>query len=414
MRVAVLGGGAAGMMAAATLNELNGSIGVTLIEKNPDLGRKVLISGGGRCNVTTGKEDIRLILESYPRGDKFLNSAMRRFSPQAVYEWFENHGVPLKAEKDLRVFPISDNGKDIVKVFKNIFEAHSTQVLVNHEIADLQKTPHGSFKIEFKNHAPLEFDKVILTTGGQAYRQTGSTGEGYGFAEKQGHTITPLAGSLNAFVCQEAWPSTLAGVSLIQATLKTKRKERYHSTGPLLFTHKGITGPAVFALSSQVAFERYDREQPLEIFIDLMPHLKSLELEEQLKKQLTQHPSKEFRNTLSQWIPKSLTEVLCNQLQINEKNNAEVSKKELHHMLEMLKNLPLTVIGRTAGEEFVTAGGVNLDEINPQTMESQKCPGLYIAGEILNIDGFTGGYNLQAAWCTGRVAAEHLANLGPD
>ena len=413
MKIAIIGGGAAGMMATACaacgIKRAEVSPEIFLIEKNTALGQKVLISGGGRCNVTTGFSDLRLIADRYPRGGKFLLSSLHDFPPDAVKKWFEDHGVPLKTEADLRVFPKSDSGKDVLAAFEHVFKENSTQVLLGYDVAQVNKVGR-SFQIHFKNHPPLTVDKVILTTGGQAYRHTGSTGDGYTFAESLGHTITPLAPSLNSFITQEKWPHTLAGVSLPMVTLKVRKrslrpteKKKFEYSGPILFTHRGLTGPAVFALSSFIAFETYDPQHPLTLTVDLFPNLPHAELERELEKEMKQNPKKLFRNTLN--LPKSLALELCVQFQIDsEKTNNELSKKEFTKIVEKLKNLPFTLIGRAAGDEFVTAGGVELSEIDPKTLESKLCPGLYFAGEILNIDGFTGGYNLQAAWCTGRRA----------
>lgn len=403
MKVAIIGGGAAGMMTAATINELNPDIEVYLIEKNRILGNKVIISGGGRCNVTTGFKDLRVIMDRYPRGGKFLNSAMHRFSPDKVYDWFEEHGVPLKIEEDLRVFPVSNKGKDIVGVFEKIFENSGTKILFSHDVQKIEK----GFKIYFKNDGNLEVDKLVLTTGGQAYRQTGSTGDGYNFAESLGHSITSLSPSLNSFICQEDWTKEVAGVSLNKAKIFTKNQ---HYTGPFIFTHKGISGPAVFALSAMLAFENYNKEHPLKVFIDLIPDLSFADFESEFKNNLQKNPKKKFINTLAEYIPKSLAEIVTQLLGINDqKINIEIAKLEINKTIESLKRLPLNIVGRGAGDEFVTAGGVELKEVNPKTMESKICHGLYFAGEILNIDGFTGGYNLQASWATGRAAGEAIS-----
>ena len=385
---------------------------IVLIEKNPILGRKVMISGGGRCNVTTGRSDITEILNCYPRGNKFLNTAMRNFPPDKVQAWFETQGVPLKTEKDLRVFPQSNRGKDVVGAFEKIFIASQVKVLTNQEVTTLQKTENG-FEVHLSNANPLQVKKIILTTGGEAYRHTGSTGEGYRFAEKLGHSITPLSPSLNALILQEDWPKQLSGVAVPHVKLTAKGKKKYTFTGPILFTHKGITGPGVFGLSAWIASENYTAESPLLIEMDLLPTLSSETIKNELTHALLTHPLKTFHNTLSRWLPKSLIEKTCETLRIQgNKNNAEISKNELHRWTENIKKFPVHAVGRAAGEEFVTAGGISLKEVNPQTMESKLCLGLYFAGEILDIDGFTGGFNLQAAWATGRLAGEAATARG--
>lgn len=410
MKIAIIGGGAAGMMAAAAIIEKSPQTEVSLIEKNAVLGRKVTISGGGRCNVTTGISDVREVLKKYPRGEKFLRHAMFSFPPDKVYEWFEKHGVKLKTEEDLRVFPRSDNGKDIVGVFEKLFQQTNVKTLLKDNVTKVE-AKNGEFILHLKDGGVARFDKLIITTGGQAYRHTGSTGEGYNFAEALGHTVTPLAPSLNSFICEEEWPKHIAGVALKKATVKSRGEKKLEFTGPILFTHKGITGPAVFALSSLVAFEKYDKAHPLPIFIDLLPDISHSELEATIMQELETSPKKDFLNTLHTFVPRSLAATICELAKIDpRKNNAELSKKERVAVVEYLKNLPMKVIDRGAGDEFVTAGGVNLSEVDEKTMQSKICPGLYFAGEVLDIDGFTGGFNLQASWATGRLAGESAVN----
>ncbi len=409
MKILIIGGGAAGMMAAVAALESNPEAEVTLLEKNPTLGTKVMISGGGRCNVTTGFHDLRAIVERYPRGGKFLQSAFHRFSPQMVMDWFESHGVPLKTEADGRVFPVSDSGKDIVGALEEELIKGNAQILFRKEAAHVEKTATG-FQVQLKSGEVLDCDKLILTTGGQAYRHTGSTGEGYSFAEGLGHAITALAPSLNSFIVEEQWIKDLAGVSLKKTSFRVKTKQKYEWTGPFIFTHRGLSGPAVFALSSMIAFETYSEKEPLLLNLDFCPDLKLNELEQVFLDELAANPKKQFVNVLGHLIPKSLASKLCEQLGINEeKTYAELSKKDFNKMLDLLKNCPVHLTGRAAGDEFVTAGGIDTNEVDPRSMESKLCKGLYFAGEILNIDGFTGGFNLQAAWASGHLAGSSAA-----
>jgi predicted Rossmann fold flavoprotein len=405
MRIAVIGGGAAGMMAAATINETTPEAEVFLIEKNPDLGKKVLMSGGGRCNVTTGIEEIKPVLTKYPRGSKFLTSAMHKFPPAAVVSWFEEHGVPLKCEDDMRVFPVSDKGSDIVGVFERIYLKHGTKVLKDHAVKEIKRSDNG-FVVTFKEQPPVECDKVILAVGGQARRQTGSSGDGYAFAESLGHKITTLAPSLHSFITEEKWPRRLSGVSLQSVTISAPDSLKPNSfTGPLLFTHTGISGPSVFALSSLVAYQAFSLQKPLRLEIDLLPNLRVLELEQTLISAMQSAPRKSLKNTLQQFVPLALAEIACERCEIpSEKKNAEINKTEREKVEQWLKHAPLRAILRGAGSEFVTAGGVDLSEVDPRTMESKVAPGLYFAGEVLDVDGFTGGFNLQASWATGRLA----------
>lgn len=409
MTVAIIGGGAAGLMAAATILETSADAEVVLIERNNGLGKKVLISGGGRCNVTTGIRDVKAVLRCYPRGEKFLSKALYGFPPESVVDWFEAHGVPLKTEEDLRVFPVSDNGKDVVGVFELLFRNPRVRVVLNAHAVGVKKTG-AQFEISLKTGEPILADRLILTTGGQAYRQTGSTGDGYAFALSFGHTITPLAPSLNAFYAKESWPKEISGLSFVRATITAHRAKDTSFTGPLLFTHRGVTGPAVFALSSLIAFEPYGPTEPLKITIDLFPDLSASDLLQKITELIEAHPKKSAANVLDMLLPKSLVPVSCRETELSPERRAnEITKKERDAIVTWLKATPLTIIGRDAGDEFVTAGGVELTEVNPSTMESKISPGLFFAGEILNIDGFTGGFNLQASWATGRLAGEHAA-----
>ncbi|MBP9762535.1 aminoacetone oxidase family FAD-binding enzyme [Patescibacteria group bacterium] len=409
MKVAIIGGGAAGLMTAATIREVSPETEVFLIEKNDGLGKKVIISGGGRCNVTTGITDVRTVLTRYPRGNKFLSSAMYAFPPDRVFAWFEDHGVPLKVEEDLRVFPQSNNGRDVVGVFERLFHSSTIGIRLKTNVIRVERA-ENQFQLFFKDQTdPLVVDRLVLTTGGQAYRHTGSTGDGYAFAQTLGHTITPLAASLNAFFTREQWPAEISGLSFERAKITATREGDFSWTGPFLFTHKGISGPAVFAVSGLVAFETYDQSHPLEVSIDLFPDASDEELIRLLIERIAETPKKNLPNGLTGLVPKSLTEILCRENGLSlEKHAGEFSKKELMQVAHWLKNIKLQVIARGPGDEFVTAGGVDLKEVNPSTMESKLCPGLYFAGEILDVDGFTGGFNLQASWATGRLAGQHV------
>ena len=404
MKVAIIGGGAAGLMAAATISETDPSVEVFLIERNPELGKKVVISGGGRCNVTTGIRDMRTLFSKYPRGSKFLSSALYGFPPERVYEWFEDHGVPLKTEDDARVFPVSDDGRDIVNAFKKVFDTHGVQIMLGRTAKFIEKGAEG-FIVHCTNHSPFPVDKVVLTTGGQAYRHTGSSGDGYGFSESLGHTITPLAASLSSFLSRDAWVKELAGVSWEYASLRTDRCATPEIAGAFLFTHHGITGPVVFAFSALAAFEVATPTKPMKIFINLFPDTAPEKMDDTIRTACKLHPKRSVENILGAIVPKSLAKQLCALTEINgETHGGEINNKQFAALAQIFQNLPITAIGRGAGDEFVTAGGVELSEVDPSTMQSKITPGLFFGGEILNIDGFTGGFNLQASWATGRLA----------
>jgi predicted Rossmann fold flavoprotein len=402
-RIAIIGGGAAGMMAAASICEASPETEVLLFEGNSHLGHKVIISGGGRCNVTTGYTEPKNILKNYPRGAQFLRTALYAFPPLTLREWIEAHGVPLKEEADRRVFPKSNKGHHIVGIFERILEAAQIELKLKTKVESIEKDG-SQFKITCKESTFLA-DKVILTTGGQAYRHTGSQGDGYAFAEALGHSITKLGPSLNSLILKEQWVRDRSGLSFEKVKLKFAGKEKFEFSGPILFTHRGVSGPAVFALSSYAAFEHFEKNKPAELFIDFFPDENYEELRKRFQKHFAEEHKKHVHNSLGYLTKKSLAEGLCETLKINpQKRNDELSKKEQNLIIESLKNLKLTIIGRAAGDEFVTAGGVETSEVNPKSMESKLCPGLYFAGEILNVDGFTGGFNLHAAWCMGRLA----------
>jgi len=402
MKIAIVGGGAAGMMAASTLALGEKKHEISLIDKNLKLGMKVLISGGGRCNVTTGISDVKEILKKYPRGENFLKYAMYKFPPEKVCEFFIEHGAKLKTEKDNRVFPESDNGAEIIRVFEIIFAKHRVNLILNNGIKKIEKDSE-KFILHFDNREDMIVDKVILTTGGQTYRSTGSTGDGYSFAEALGHRVTKLAPSLGAFILKEDFVKKLAGISFQTARLKIIGEKNQEFTGPFIFTHKGISGPAVFALSALTAYEKC----PMKLSIDFLPEVSYEDLRKKLDKEILNSPKKLFINTLTMFVTRAVAKSFFELLKIDEsKKSGEIAKKDINHIIEFLKNLQLNIIDRQTGEEFVTAGGVDLKEVDPKTMQSKICPGLYFAGEILDIDGFTGGFNLQAAWCTGKLAGE--------
>ena len=412
MKIGIIGLGAAGMMAATTILDKitdRNQDELFLFEKNNKIGQKVLISGGGRCNVTTGLTDVGEVLTKYPRGAKFLKHAMHSFPPDKVFAWFEEQGVELKTEEDLRVFPKSDNGSEVVKIFEDKFKlSRGTQVHFNTQIQSISKS-NGKFYVRDQKQQEYCLDAVVLTTGGQAFRHTGSTGDGYALAEKLGHSISKLGPSLNSFILKEDWVSEIAGISHRDVVFKVVNSQgkKLQFRGPCLWTHKGKTGPAIFAMSSLLAFEDFSRESQMNLVIDLYPELNQEQLKDQLLKFKKESPSKNFINSLSKVVPRRLAYILFKQAGLEvDVYSSKVSNKQIFKLVELIKNCQVSVIGRGKGDEFVTAGGVNTNEIDSKTMESKVCPGLFFAGELIDVDGFTGGFNLQASWATGRLAGE--------
>jgi predicted Rossmann fold flavoprotein len=399
--IAIIGAGAAGLMSAATILEQSTKpCSVLLFDKNKGLGTKVLISGGGRCNVTTGIKNKQVLLTKYTRGSDFLIPALHALPPQKVLRFFEDHGVPLKTEADNRVFPASDNGHDIVGVFEKIFTDPRLTLHLTEGVISITK--EKTFTIT-THKGTYEADSVILATGGNAYRQTGSSGDGYAFAKALGHSITPLGPSLNSFLTQETWPHELKGIAL-ENTRLTFGKIKVE--GPLLFTHFGISGPATFALSSHCTFEKL----PITITLRIDASKDFQTWDTLLKDMFERHPKKKLLSLLSEHFPKRLTQTLITLSKVSTNTNvSELSKKERHALAHTLSDsLALTLTQRRPGDEFVTAGGIPTDEVDETSMESKITPHLFIVGELLDVDGVTGGFNLQSSWATGYVAATKI------
>ena len=412
--IIIIGGGAAGMMAAYFAKASAHNVKVILLEKNSYFGVKVIISGGGRCNVTTGITDFKKILENYPRGAKFLKTAMYGFSPRAVMDWFELRGVKLKIEEDLRVFPVSNNGKEVVGALEKALNEKGVEIKCNLQIKEVKKSQNG-FEIVSQNGEIFCGNSLIITTGGNTYHQTGSTGDGYDFAKVFGHTITKLTASLGAVKLQENFCSQLAGLSFGNVGLSFLEYEtmkiKYRYQGGILFTHQGISGPGVFALMAKAAYEKFLIGSKLKI--DFYPLVTSIDLGNQFLKSLKLNRGKLFKNVLGYFVPQRLADLFIETECLIEKgkdlnliNASEVSKNLRKKVVYLLKNWELVIQERIVGDEFVTAGGVNLDEVDSKTMQSKLVPGLFFAGEILDVDGFTGGFNLQAAWACGALAGK--------
>ncbi len=406
MKIAIIGGGAAGMMVAATLLEKRINAEIYLFESNNVLGKKVSISGGGRCNVTTGITDRNILLSKYTRGSKFLIPAFYEFPPEKVMSWFEAKGVSLKTEEDLRVFPKSNIGTDIIKVFEKIFK-NRISLHLNESVKTLTLLPEGRFYLETKDKF-YNFNLAIITSGGNAYRHTGSKGDGYSFARACNHTVTKLGPSLNSFEVKEKWCKELAGISLPDAKLEyiKKDKSKISVNGPFLFTHFGISGPVTFALSSHLAFEEISKDNSKEILFIPTQNSNFDFWNKELLDTFSKSPKKQVKHIISNYLPKRLVSEILNLCKVNaDKKSSEVSKEERKKIARAFSGeLKLTLISRMKGDEFVTAGGVNLSEINKNTMESKITKNLYFAGEVLDVDGLTGGFNLQSAWATGRLA----------
>ncbi len=402
----VVGAGAAGCMAAVTAARRG--FDVTLFDRNEKIGRKMLITGKGRCNVTNncGKDEL---MSAVPVNGRFLYSAFAAFTPQDTIEFFEKNGVPLKTERGKRVFPQSDKSTDIIDAFfRNIRELHIR--LVNESVIAFVFDENNAVTGVKTNNRTYTADSVILCTGGCSYPQTGSDGFGYRLAESAGHTIVPPLPSLIPIVTKEKWCAELQGLSLRNVTLTLKNEKNktvYSELGEMLFTHYGVTGPLVLSASSHIDV-RKSRDYTLTI--DLKPALTEEQLDKRVLRDLEAFHNRDIINSLDELLPKRLIPVVVKLADLDaHKKCSELQKEERRRLVKTLKCLTLTFENfRPIEEAIITRGGVKVKEIDPKTMQSKLSPGLYLAGEIIDVNAYTGGFNLQIAFSTGFLAASSL------
>ena len=399
--IVVIGGGAAGLMAAITAARQGAQ--VTLLEPNERLGKKVNITGKGRCNVTNDC-DRETLLANIPGNGRFLYGALTRFTPQDTMAFFRELGVPLKVERGNRVFPVSDSAFDITNALER--ELKRRRVRWARDRALHIKTENGAVTAVQGEKDAYPAQAVILATGGVSYPGTGSTGDGYRMAQELGHTVVPPRGSLVPLVCAGSDCPDMQGLSLRNVELTVyngKNKPVFREFGELLFTHFGVSGPLV--LSASAHLRDWDKHT-YSLSIDLKPALSEEKLEERLLRELREQSNRNMENVLLSLVPTSMVPVLCTRLHIDPELKANSFKKEQRRaLLQELKHFTLSVSGpRPVAEAIVTSGGVKVGEVNPGTMESKLITGLYFAGEILDVDAYTGGFNLQIAWSTGRAA----------
>ncbi|MBO6178592.1 MAG: NAD(P)/FAD-dependent oxidoreductase [Selenomonadaceae bacterium] len=404
LRIAVIGGGAAGMMAAITAAE-NGAK-VILLEKMPLLGKKMMITGKGRCNVTNDSPNVEIIKNIKGNG-KFLYSAVNSFSPKDVMNFVENLGVPLKVERGRRVFPVSDMAKDVADAFKNRLLDLGVDIRTDMAVEKILTAENKVAGVLTKRGEKINADRAILAVGGASYPATGSSGDGYKMAKALGHKVTDIFPALVPLETEEDWVKEATGLSLrnVKAALIVDGKKVEEEFGEMLFAHFGITGPIILSLS-RTASKSLSEGKSVEIAIDLKPALDEDTLDKRIERDFEKYKSKIAKNAMTDLLPQKLIAPVLDAAYIDEEKIAgEISKKERRLLVRALKGLVLTILKtRPIAEAIVTAGGVSVKEINPKTMESKLVKGLYFAGEVIDIDGFTGGYNLQAAFSTGRAA----------
>jgi predicted Rossmann fold flavoprotein len=410
--VAVIGGGAAGLIAAWAAAKNNS---VFLIERNEKLGKKLYITGKGRCNITN-TDDKDEFFRSVFRNPKFLYSAINAFSNQDIVRLIEANGVKTKVERGGRIFPESDKSSDVIRALTKNAEKAGVNIALNTRVKAVKKIENG-FDIEFYSNPqsiPSKYDAVIICTGGKSYSSTGSTGDGYEFARCFGHTIVELKPSLTGLCTNEQWVSDLQGLTLknVQLTAYRNGKKIYSDMGEMLFTHFGVSGPLVLTLSGHIA------DDPIGVLlsIDLKPALSEKTLDRRILSDFDKHKHKLLKNALVDLLPSRMISVIINQSGISaEKSVDEITAIERAALLKALKSLQLTVSGTPPiHQAIVTRGGVSVKEIDPRTMESKLVKGLYFAGEVIDCDAQTGGYNLQIAFSTGYLAGSSANDLQND
>lgn len=415
MKTIVIGGGPAGMIAAVTAAEQGNS--VTILEKMEDLGKKLLITGKGRCNITNSAE-MEDFMKNIPENAKFLYSSFNQYTNQDIINFLNKQGVATKVERGGRVFPVSDRAEDVLNAFKRKLKELNVEIKTNFEVTQILTEGSTAIGIEGKYKGKTErmlANKVILTTGGKSYPVTGSTGDGYKITEKLGHTITPLKPSLVPLICEEDSKKIcqdMQGLSLRNVAIKVKHENKiiYEDFGEMLFTHYGLSGPIILSASAILIryknIEKLLKSNKIKIFIDLKPALDEEKLDNRILRDFEELRNKQFKNSLEKLLPRKMINTIIEIIGINpEKRINEITKEERKKLVKILKNFELNINGfRKIEEAIITKGGINVKEINPRTMESKIIKGLYFAGEIIDLDAFTGGFNLQIAWSTGYVA----------
>lgn len=408
--VIVVGGGAAGMMAAvfAVRNGQN----VQLLEKNEKLGKKLFITGKGRCNITNAA-DIEDLFTAVISNPKFLYSGFYSFTNQQVIDFFEELGVKTKIERGERVFPVSDHSSDVIAAFSRELKLLGVSVSLHTEVRELLCEQDKVCGVLLTNGKKMKADAVIVATGGISYPSTGSTGDGYRFAKETGHRVTELLPSLVPMEVRQWYAKELQGLSLrnIEIRITDGKKKLYEEFGEMLFTHYGVTGPVILSASSVVG--KTLRKKELTLHIDLKPALSEEQLDKRILREFDANHNKQYKNSIDSLFPAKLKPIMIELSGIEpEKKVNEITKEERQRLVHLIKDFTMTLTGlRSYNEAIITKGGVSVKEIDPGTMESKKMKGLYFAGEVLDLDAVTGGYNLQIAWSTGYLAG---INAGCD
>ena len=402
--VLVIGGGAAGMMAAIAAARCGRRVEV--FEKNEKLGKKIYITGKGRCNLTNDC-DMDTLFESVCSNRKFLYSAFYGFSNMDTMDFFQKCGLKIKTERGNRVFPVSDHSSDVIAVLADELKRQKVGVHLNTQVKEILFENKNAVRgIRLSDGKEILADAVIVATGGLSYPTTGSTGDGYRFASQAGHTVTEFSPALVPLTVAEADAMEMQGLSLrnVKISVVDGKKTLYEDFGEMMFTHFGVTGPLILSVSSLI--QKKLKSHPLKMKIDLKPALSTEQLDARILREFEQNKNKQFKNVLGTLYPAKLIPVIIQRSHIPpEKAVHDISREERQHLVECTKEFQMTITGlRGYNEAIITRGGVSVKEVNPQTMESKLVKGLYFAGEVLDLDAVTGGFNLQIAWSTGYAA----------
>ena len=416
--VIVIGGGPAGMMAAITAAEYGNN--VTIIEKNSDFGKKLLITGKGRCNITSSLYMSEFI-KNTPGNGQFLYSAFQNYTNTDIIDFLKNQGLEVKEERGNRIFPVTDKSIDVLNCFKSKINELKIKKLFNTRVQKILVQNGEVLGVRTEKEI-IQTDKIILATGGKSYPLTGSTGDGYLIAKNIGHKVTEIRPSLVPLViyekneCKEMQGLSLRNVG-IKIIDKSKNKLIYEDFGEMVFTHFGISGPTILSGSAHlVRYKEIDnlmKEQKIKLQIDLKPALTEEQLDERILRDFKEFKNKQFKHALDKLLPQKMIPIVIKKTKINEEKRVnEITKEERRNLVKVLKKFELTIKDfRPVEEAIITSGGINIKEINPKTMESKLVKGLYFAGEIMDVDSYTGGFNLQIAYSTGYTAGMHVGDL---
>lgn len=406
-KVIVIGGGAAGMFAAIQAAKKGHQ--VVLLEKNEKLGKKIYITGKGRCNITNAC-DTEELFQNVMRNNKFLYSAFYTCSNYQVMDFFESNGLPIKTERGERVFPQSDHSSDVIAVLQRVLKQEGVDIHLYSEVKKISIKEGQVNGVFLADGSFLSGEQVIVATGGCSYVTTGSTGDGYRFAKEAGHKVTKLTPALVPFETAETWIKELQGLSLRNVSVKIEKngKVLYDAFGEMLFTHYGVSGPLFLSASSVV--NDYEDKMPLHLTIDLKPALEEEQLDKRILRDFEENQNRQFKNAVQKLFPAKLIPVMIRLSGISpEKKVNEITREERQGFVKLIKAFPMTLSRlRDFNEAIITRGGVSVKEINPSTMESKLVKGLYFAGEVLDLDALTGGFNLQIAWSTGYLAGDSI------